>query len=145
MALALYSRPSADSLLSSLNPFTITFDGRTGGEQDKLVYIRNDATDRYYDDIVISVIDTESPDLVSGSIAGFVWKLMRKDIAPTNEEWSRVEPGNSLALDVALGDQYFADIVTFIPVWVRVGVPRGIKIQTITDIVLRLDATEHAI
>jgi len=70
MALALYSRPSADSLLSSLNPFTITFDGRTGGEQDKLVYIRNDATDRYYDDIVISVIDTESPDLVSGSIAG---------------------------------------------------------------------------
>jgi len=70
---------------------------------------------------------------------------MRKDIAPTNEEWSRVEPGNSTCPRCALGDQYFADIVTFIPVWVRAGVPRGIKIQTITDIVLRLDATEHAI
>lgn len=142
MALALYSAPNTNNQLSSLSPFTITFDGRVGGEQDKCVYLHNDSVTRWYDNITISIEDLEGVDLVHGA-NGCGWKLISKDIPPSNEEWSRVAVGNILALNLTLGSTILGDIVTFLPIWVRVILPHGMQVQTVRDIVLRIQATEH--
>lgn len=131
MALALYSSPDSSSILSSDKPFTLTFDGRIGGAQDRCVYIRNDDYFRWYTDISISVI---------GSV--YQWKLMTKDTVPSHEEWRDVSTG-TLVLDTGIGSSSTVDIVTFLPVWVHVEVPRDQLIQTITSINLRIAATEH--
>lgn len=145
MSLGVYSTPNENSVLSSQKPFTVTFDGRIGGALDRCVYIRNSNTARWYENITIKAVDTSGTDMVDGSQEGFSWKLIQKDIPPTDIEWDEVSSGNTLQLDTDLGNSAFADIITYIPVWIRVQIPRGQNIQTITDIVLRIDAQENAI
>lgn len=142
MALGIYSTPHPDAQFGALQPFTITFDGRIGGAQDRLVYIRNDDATRWYSSVTISAHDTEGFNLVDGSQAGFSWKLMSKDIPPTEEEWALVSPGNTVSFSGNLGSDTLGDIITFVPVWVRVEIPRGQAVSVFTDITLRVRATE---
>jgi len=135
VSLAIYSSPDIESKYITTSPFTVTFDGRIGGSIDKRVYVRNDDSSRYYTDIQLNPIN------VSGE--GYSWKLMEKDIAPTNIEWEAAT--SSLTLSVGLGSSSSGNITTFLPVWVRVVTPRSQRIQTITDVVLRITATEVAI
>jgi len=123
----------------------LTFDGRIGGERDRLVYVRNDDILRYYTDIQVSPTDSSGDNIVNGTTSGFFWKLMLKDIAPTNAEWALVSPGNTISLGADLGDTTAGDIVTYLPFWVRVAIPRSQRIQTITDVVLNITATEGAL
>ena len=145
MGLDIYSAPNEDSKFTTQSPFTVTFDGRIGGAQDKCIYIRNDDTARWYENITVKAVDTVGIDVVDGTQEGFFWKLIEKDVAPSDIEWNELSPGNTLQLSVDLGSSTSADIVTYIPVWVRVQIPRGQRIQTIKDVVLRLEAQEHVI
>lgn len=145
MSLGIYFAPNEDSILSSQKPFTVTFDGRIGGALDKCIYIRNSNTARWYESITVKAVDTSGTSMVDGSQEGFFWKLIQKDIPPTDIEWDEVSSGNTLQLNTSLGSSSFADVSTYIPVWIRVQIPRGQDIQTITDIVLRIDAQENAI
>jgi hypothetical protein len=145
LGLSLYSKPNELSQFTSRNPFVLTFDGRIGGAQDKLVYVRNNASDRWYDSIQLVAVDTDGIDIVDGTTAGWSWKLKEKDTAPTSEEWAIVSAGNTLSLGSSLGNTSMADIVTYLPVWVRVEIPRGQRIQTIIDVVLQISAQEHLI
>jgi len=144
MALGLYSEPKDTALISSDAPFTVTFDGRTGGQMDQCVYLRNDNLERWYDSIVISISDDGSTDHTDDSEGGWWWKLIQKDIQPANVEWLKVSAGNSLTIDADIGSEGAGDIVTYIPIWVRVSVPRSQPIQTIESIVFTVEATEHA-
>lgn len=145
MGLGLYSKPDSDYPINSLNPFTVTFDGRIGGAQDRLIYLRNDDTDRWFNNITVQAIDPSGDDWVDGTIPGFSWRLMQQDVAPTEEEWGLVAAGNTLSISTVLGSSIFADIVTYVPIWVRVQIPRGQAVSTITEIIFRISATENAI
>ncbi|MHA1909774.1 MAG: hypothetical protein ACW98Y_20930 [Candidatus Thorarchaeota archaeon] len=146
MSLAIYSAPYDDNKLTGTNTtFTMTFDGRVGGIQDRRIYIRNDETIRWYENITLSVIDYTGDSIVDGTNPGFYWKLMEKDIIPTNEEWDLIASGNTLSLSSDLGSSLLADIVTYLPVWIRVAIPRGQSIQTIKGVILRISATEGVV
>lgn len=146
MSLGIYSSPHEDYKLDASSPFTITFDGRIGGAQDRIIYVRNDDTARWYSDIQIQPVYSGSgTNIVNGERTGWRWKLIEKDVPPTGDEWSQVAPGVVLSLSSDIGSSLLADIVTFLPVWVRAVVPSGQRIQAITDVVLRLTSTEGLI
>lgn len=145
MSLSIYDAPDASAKLDSSNPFTITFDGRIGGSIDKKLYIRNDDSSFWYDEIKVQPVDLIAPDLVDGSELNHTWKLMEKDISPTTEEWALITAGNQLSFSDNIGTADIGDIITFIPFWVRVKTPRRLSVQTITDIVLRIDARKNLV
>lgn len=145
MGLNIYNDTDALAVLSDNNKFRVTFDGRVGGAIVQCIYLRNDNANYWYDSIQLAVVDTEGDDLVDGSVSGYSWKLADKDIVPSELEWGRVQAGNTLTFTETLGSSSSSDIVTYLPVWVRVEVPAGIAIQTITDIVFRLTASEYLI
>lgn len=142
MSISLYKTPNYNSEFSAFLPFTLTFDGRIGGAQDRQVFIRNHDASRWYSNIQIQAVDSAGLDLTDNSVDGFMWKLLSKDIVPTEEEWAQVTAGASLSLSDSLGSSSLGNTVTFLPVWIRVQIPRGQSIQTIKDIVLRITATE---
>jgi hypothetical protein len=144
MSLGIYNAIDNNAQLNkSNNLFRVTFDGRIGGAQVYQIYIRNNDPTRWYSDIELSAEDTEAPNLVDNSTEGYGWKFLSKDIAPTELEWRDIDWGNTLYLADSIGSSSIGDISTFLSVWVRVEVPRGISVQKITDIVFRLAALEH--
>lgn len=141
MSLALYSKPDADFIFSSLNPFRVTFHGRTGGSQDHLIFVRNDDILRSYKDINIEAVDTVVPSYVDGTTSGYEWKLATKLTPLTFEEWVLIAPANTLSLP-DIGSKTISDIKTFLPVWIHVKIPPRQSVNNLTDIVLRITATE---
>jgi hypothetical protein len=145
MGLNLYSKPHPDEKLSSLSPFTVTFDGRLGGSQAKKLYIRNDDATRWYEDITVLAVDAESPSIVDGSSEGYSWKLLEKDLSPSPQEWDQVGNGETLTITSDLGTASLADTVAYLPLWVRVTTPRNQPISTITSVTLRIAAIEGVV
>ena len=146
MGLYIYNALDRDAKLNgTTNIFRVTFDGRVGGAQAHCVYLRNNDPGKWYNEIKLTIIDTSGDNLVDGSVEGYSWKLLRKDIAPTELEWRDISEGNTLVITEVLGSVDIGDIVTFLPVWVRIEVPRGIEIQRFTDIVFRLTASENIV
>lgn len=141
MSLAVYSKPDADFAFTSLNPFRVTFHGRTGGSQDHLVFVRNDDILRSYKNIYIEAVDTIAPSYIDGTTEGYEWKLASKLTPLTFEEWRYIAPANRLSLP-SIGSKTVSDIKTFLPVWVRVRIPPRQSVNNLTDIILRITATE---
>jgi len=81
MALNLYHSINENDVIDTLHPFSITFDGRIGGAQDKLIYLRNDDGSVWYSNVVVSVVDKVGSSLVNGSVSGWYWKLLKKGLA----------------------------------------------------------------
>jgi hypothetical protein len=145
MGLNLYSKPDETGAFSSLSPFTVTFDGRTGGAIDTKIYLRNDHARRWYSDIEIEGVDTstERLSMVTEGVPGFFWKLAQSDRNLFPEEWDQVTKGNTLDVGSELGSDTFGDITTYLPVWVRVEIPANVSICTVKEIVLRVTAKEN--
>ena len=134
--LAIYKEPT--ELFSSTNPFTVTFDGRIGGSQDRRLYIRNDSDSVYYTNITVSVVDV-------GSEGNILWKLKQKDIPPTNDEWMEVATGNTLSISSDIGSSSQADTATYLSFWIKAITTRGQDVRTLTNYIIRLSATEYYI
>jgi hypothetical protein len=151
VALGLYREPNEDSRLSDTTdatlyrPFVMTFNGKAGGGISKLVYIRNDDLTRRYSSIVISAVDAETPSRVDNSRDGWVWKFLEKETAPTEEEWDLITPGASHSMSADIGDTRQGDVATYLALWVRIEIPIEQSIQTITNVILTLNATETVI
>jgi hypothetical protein len=145
VSLGIYKKPHPDSLFTSSNPFTVTFDGRLGGKIDQVIYIRNDNKDRWYSDIVVYPQHVDGEDIPLFEEDGYFMKMMEKDIAPVEEEWAAPVEGQGVFLSESLGNSSFGDIVTFVPVWVRIAIPEGWRIQTIKNIMFALTATENLV
>jgi hypothetical protein len=143
--LAFYSRPDERYQMGDLALLRATFDGRLGGVMDLRVYLRNDKPASWYTDIKVRAVDTVGDDITDGSIPGFYWKIAQKDIALSHEEWDQIEAGNTLEVGFDLGNTVRADVVTYIPLWVRIAVARQQRIQRIVDVVLRAEAQETLI
>lgn len=149
MALAIYSKPDVTTKLSASGataPFTVTFDGRSGGALSRKLYIRNDESTKWYDNIIVQPIDSGSPSIIDSTTDGYSWKLFYGDDNPPTEQWIRITAANQIQLNTRIGDPELpGDIVTYLPFWIRVSVPRNQAVTTITRVVLRVTATEHLI
>lgn len=143
MSLKLYHLADSDTEIKTYSPFRITFNGSIGGQLDQKIYIRNDDPERYYQDISVLAVDTSgSGDLTDNSRSGYFWKLAEKDIPLTKEEWDLISFGNTLSLSSDIGSSEKGDIVTYLPIWVKVSVPSNQAATNITDLSLRVLATE---
>ena len=135
MALGIYNSTNPTDVLGDDKPFTVTFDGRVGGVQDRCIYIRNDGLDSWYENIILQPL----------GITGSSWWLLEKDTVPINEDWEGIMPDVALYLSDNIGSPTQPDISTYLTVWVRIQIPRGADIQTITSMTFRLTATRHLI
>lgn len=148
MALHIYTEPKKTTQLSEdgeqTSPLSIPLDGQTGGVIDFKLYVRNDDTTKYYEDITITAVDLSGGWLTDDS-QGFSWRLKEGNIKPTPEDWLNVTAGNSLTLSDDLGTTIIGNITIYLPFWLRVTIPRRENAAAIKSVVLRLQATENLV
>ena len=144
MTLAIYEGTSGSDLPFSTgamftNAFTATFDGRVGGTEDFLLYLRNSNVLYTYSDITIQAYQSEgSIDLVEGT-QGFSFKMKAGDAEPTSEEWASIQAGNTISLSD------LEDIITYLPFWVRIEVPRQVPVQRFRGVSFKIIATQNLV
>jgi hypothetical protein len=148
LALGIYSKPHPDFKLSDDGswdePLVIPFDGRYGGAIDTDLYIRNDDLSLWYDGIMVVPVDLSNGYYVNGS-TGFGWKLIESTQLPVPQAWESVSFGNTLSISYDIGTSSLGDIITYLPFWARIYVPRNEPIKTIKVVTLRISATEHLV
>jgi hypothetical protein len=140
MALKIYTDVNENTELSIdgtfTNPLLVTFDGRTGGTVEQLLYLRQDTNAYIYTGITLSVeqFGVEEPNLLNGN-DGFYIKLHAGDSQPTIGEWATLSGGNSISLpDPASKNIY-------LPFWIYIKVPAGISIQQFRNVRFNVGAT----
>jgi hypothetical protein len=136
MALSLYHAPSPNAKIDSDSPLTLTFDGRVPAAQQRLVYLRNDDVAKWYNDVHLSI---PSP------MANIVWKFKESDFSPSEEAWALIAANNTLSLTESVGSMGNPNTDTFFPVWIRIQTEKKLKIQTLINFPLSLQATEFDI
>lgn len=140
MGIQIYTEANSGAFISSADSFSkpmlIAMNGRTGGVLQKRVYVRNSDNARYYTGITLKPF-TGTASLINGTV-GLSWKLSAGDTKPTDEAWALIAHGNTISLP-NLGS---GDITTYLPLWVRVEIPRSTDVQTIKDVKLQIGATE---
>jgi len=160
MALNIYTEPKSTTKLSIDGeqdaPLSIALDGQAGGGMDFKLYVRNDDTTKYYNNITIAPIDSSGGWLVAPVYVdegettvlldkGFVWRLKEGEIKPVPEDWCAITAGNTLTLSDTLGTTIVGNTTIYLPFWLRVEIPRRENAATIKSIVLRIQATEHLV
>lgn len=147
MPIAIYTSASSGYDVSQnntfTNPFAVTFDGQSGGVIQKRLYVRNNTNYLAYSGINISVVDNIGISAVDDS-HGYSWKLAAGDAQPTDETWTAISPGNTIVLS-GLGNNSVIDTSTYVPFWVRIEVPRGAPVETISDVQFIVTAQEYIV
>ncbi len=146
MALRIYLQPK-DTTKFSINgehtaPFSVAIDGRASGAIEYQLYLRNDDIEYWYTDISVRPVGTATWP-VDGT-RGYSWKLKEGFIKPTQKEWDMIESGNSITFS-DIGVSSYGDIVSYLPFWVRVEIPKADKAYTVKDITIQIRFTESAV
>jgi len=79
-----------DADLNSVIEFKTTHNGYTGGSYEFKLYLQNDDSSKYYENVILSAI---LPDLISNNIlteSGWSVKIKQTEIQPTEFEWNKV-------------------------------------------------------
>mgnify|MGYP001572090151 CR=1 FL=1 len=146
MALKIYKEATTTSAFSIEgvydNPFSLSFNGVTGGVIETKCYLRNNSLTRWYSDISIQPIDG-GEDIVdgNGTTEGFNWRLIEGDSQPTEEEWMSIVSGTAITLS-DIGSATTGDITSFLPFWIRVEVPEGATVACYQDVTLKISYSE---
>jgi hypothetical protein len=120
---------------TNTNPIRISVDGRVGAVLERLFYVAtSEGDDTAYEDITITPVPNPANDIVNGE-DGYSIKLCAGSTQPTAQEWDTIEEGNTITVDDILDD------LTFVPFWVRIAVPKGAPVDTITGNSLRVNGT----
>ncbi len=116
------------------NPIRFACDGRLGGVFERQYYLGNDVDTSHTD---ITIIPTPNPakDIISGE-DGYSIKLYAGITQPTEQQWNTIAAGNEIVMD------NIPDNLTFVPFWIRIEVPRGAPVDTITNTFLTIDSVE---
>jgi hypothetical protein len=148
MSLGIYTSANPNTSISEdgdhTSDFLASFNGRLGGVQEKQIFVRNDASDKYYENIALSMFSDETGSVYFDGSIGYVWKLYAGAVVPNELQWQAILPNNSISL-ADLGNNLLADTSTYLPVWVRIEVPKNQPVQTILDIRFKLNADEFII
>ena len=145
MAIGIYTTANTTTELSHdttfSNPFALTFDGRTGGTKQVKLYVRNDDSLLYYENIKVGVSDPLPVSITDQPSEGFAWKLAEGDVQPTENDW-RNTPAATAADLPDIGSSGNPDTSTFLPFWVYVQVPPGLVVGTFDTVTFSLTADE---
>jgi hypothetical protein len=110
-----------------------------------LVYLRNDTDYLYYNNIVVTTVDTDSEDDTLGVYGtGRGVKLAAGSREPTEAEWDNVFAGDFAEMS-DVGSSVAGDITTYFPLWIRVIVPGNTEVQTFSDVQLKITGSEHLV
>lgn len=108
------------------NPVIVVVDGSKGESISQRLFLHNDDSSKYYEDIVVWVESV--PD--NWSI-----KLIAQRNRPTEEQWAQVSSGNSITF-TQIGSPE-APNVDYHPFWIRVEVPPGTPTETISNVAIK--------
>jgi len=144
MSLKVYN--SSKVAIDDAEGFVFTAHNGVRGESvDVLLYLRNDTTYVYYNNIIISVEDSDSEDDTLGVYGtGRGFKLSAGSRQPTEAEWDNVIAGDYIEMS-DVGTSVTGDITTYYPFWMRVIVPGNTEVQTFSDVSLNITASEHLV
>lgn len=144
--LNVYATPTPDANFSGegdfTNPLSFSVDGQTGATIARKLYLRNDDVTKYYTNITLEPVVLMGQDIISGAIDGFNWKLIEGDTEPNEIQWASVSPANQISFS-DIGSSGNGDIVTYLPFWLRVEVPRGVDVQVFQSVSLSISADEN--
>lgn len=110
-------------------PLRTVHNGKPGGADEKLLFIRNDDPTSYFTSVVVSYVNGTADDYGSFGSTGWSLKFLTGRRQPTEEEWDSIQAGDSIALP-DIGTSLAADTYTFFPFWVRVYCPGGTPAHT---------------
>jgi len=136
MSLVLYDEnkvafSSGDSLRTFHNGFL-------GGPMEKLIYIRNTDSARYYLNVTLRAVFSGYDDSDANSTTGWSIKFIDGQIRPTEAVWDSVKNNEPLNLP-DIGSSEAADTHTYYPVWVRVFCPGNTEAKIKENTTLRLN------
>lgn len=148
MGLKIYNEANPAAAFSSggefTEPISITADGVTGSTIIRRYYVRNDDTSKYYTNIEVFPTVNGGPDIISGALPGFEWKLIEGDLQPLEDQWTITPPGNNISL-ADIGEVGNGDQTTYLPFWLRVETPRGVDVQSFEGVSLDISADENLV
>lgn len=144
MALKIYNAPSPVRGFSVSgdfsNPFITAVDGREGGTEEKLLYVRNDDNTVVYSGIYVQPVVKTGRELTDGT-DGFAWKIFAGSARPTSQQWTTISGGIPVFIG-SIGSAGNGDTSTYLPFWLQQTVPAGVNVQSFTGTVVRITATE---
>lgn len=139
MALKIYPDEGLSSPYSqdgtANNAFRQAFDGKTGQVKETKLYLRNDDASKNYTGIFISSISLSGRNIVDGT-DGYSWKLKSGNTQPTYDDWRSISAGNSISMGS------ISDTTTYLPFWLRIEVPKGAPVETVSGATLKVVASE---
>jgi len=148
MTLGIYLGASVGDAVSDAGeftkPFPLTFDGRFGGTKETRLYVRNDSSAHYYTTINLKPEDASASPIIADVAGGYTWKLSLGDTQPTLQDWANIAAGNTIVF-TDIGASSSPDTSTFLPFWVRVEIPAGLGVQTISQVQLVLRGEENLV
>jgi len=121
---------------SMTNPLRQAFDGRTGGVEEKKLYLRNNSASVSYSGVQIQPVDTGGRQITDGT-DGYSWKLKEGNEQPTADEWELIEAGSAITMSG------LTDTATYLPFWSRAEVPRDAEVESHDQAVLRITFVEY--
>lgn len=126
-------------------PARTNYDGRLGGAQEFLIFVRNNDASKYYTDVQLSIVET-TPDDSVGPYGDTGWsiKLLYGTRQPTEAEWDSA-PNDPLLVLPDIGESGSANTATYFPVWVRIYAPGGIAAQLRSGQEIQLQAIEETV
>ena len=140
MGLGIYALPDVDAKFSSgglnTSPMRFSVDGRIGDKIERLYYVRNDDATKTYTNVAVSIIPSPVIDIVNGD-DGYGIKLKVGSAQPTEQEWDSILLGNTISIN---GGNVGSTAI-FHPFWVRIEIPAGAPVQTITGMSVRVSGT----
>lgn len=142
MGLAIYETNDENTAFSlngaNTAPIRFSADGRTGRVIEKLYYVRNDNNLKSYTSISLSFSPNIANDVVNGE-DGFSMKLKAGSTQPSSQEWDLLDHGNTITIS------NIVDTQTYSPFWIRMVIPAGAPVQTVSNMSVRITATENVI
>lgn len=150
MALAIYKKVD-ESYVEITEDTTSTIytvhDGKNGTTSILQLFLRNDGSSQWYENISILPHDTENTNPY-GDVAyyetGWGIKLIAGSNQPTTAEWSDVNWGESIVME-DIGSDSSADTSTYFPFWYLISSPPHLDAINKTDIYLKVNFTENAV
>lgn len=105
--------------------------GKVGGADEKLVYIKNDDATKYYTDITISYDHELSDGYGINGTTGWSVKLSRGSRQPTEQEWANITSGQSITVE-DIGTESEGNDSEYRGFWIRIYCPGNSPAQNRT-------------